>query len=368
MVPLPRTLAAARRDLENSKPNLRVETLRDLGQQGKGDGWSERVELVKGALADAHPAVRRAAAVALADLDAQGAVPDLLPLLSDPDIPVRQMVVLALGELSEPSDAETVGRLLSLCRAGDARIRYQALAGYAGLCGVGARQEILRAAEDADAELRELAIRLARERLVIRAENRAATVDQEVRHILVRAAEDPARGARLAAQLGCLELSIAAPLGEVMRLLQGRMRPHDPGDELCAILLSGEKGVEEARPILTRRGFGWFGWSLDPYRWPIRAALARLGSSRAVASLERGLRAKSWLTRTLAVDAVGQAGVVALRAELEALRGLEDQVDQDILSKALGRLEARAVGLPEVASPDVAARALDFADDPRSAS
>jgi len=330
IAPLPRTLEAARRDLSSAKAEVRADAARDLGQQGHGPDAPERITLLITALSDSSPVVRRTAVVALADLEAKEALPTLLTLLADADLRVRQMVVLALGELARDGDREVEGRLLGLTRAGDAAIRYQALAAVAGLLHDGARSEILAAASDQDAEIRELGVRLAAQHLTA-----GRPLDPAVEALLRQGAADGAARVALAAEIEALTLGLDVGVAHVLDLLAGRLRGSEAADERRAIGLCAQRGIQAAVPILRRRGLGWFGISIDPYRWPIRAALARLGEPRAARAILRGLRSRRWLTRTLAVEAAGEAGLVDLRRHLTLLEDRAELVDQDVLKQAL---------------------------------
>jgi len=338
VAPLPRTLEAARRDLSSPKPEVRADAARDLGQQGQGDDAPARIELLAAALTDASPLVRRRAVLALADVDATGVVPALLGLFADPDLGVRQMAVLAVGELAQRGDEEVEGRLLALARAGDPSIRYQALAALAGLTGAQARAEILAAARDVDPEIRELSVRLAAEHLT-----GGGALDPELERHFRTAVADEASRVALAAEIEGLTLGLDVGCQHVIGLLIGRLRPSEAADERRAIALAAKGGMNAAVPALRRRAFGWFGISLDPYRWPIRAALARLGDARAMKAIGSGIDRGRWLRRTLAVEAAGAAGLVALLPRLLRLRGRAELVDQDVLEQALTALSAPRV-------------------------
>lgn len=331
--PLPRTLEAARRDLSSPKVHVRVDAARDLGHQGRADDSDARIDLLLTALADTAPAVRRTAALALADLEARRAFPALLGLFADPDLRVRQMAVLAVGELARAGDDEAEGRLLGLTRAGDAAIRYQALAALAGLSGAEARPQILSALGDQDPEIRELSVRLAAEHLAA-----TGSLDAEVERLLRVAAEDSEPLVALAAEIEGLSLGLDLGRRHVLELLTRRQRPSDARDERRAIELCARWGMNEAIPALRKRAFGWFGLSLDPYRWPIRATLARLGDARAIKSITRGVDRGRWLRRTLAVEAAGAAGLRELGPRLLHLRGQAELVDQEVLEQALAAL------------------------------
>lgn len=328
--PLPRTIEAARRDLESHKPDVRADAARDLGQPREPAELDARVELLARALGDGSPLVRKAAVLALADLNAKEVVPTLLGLLADPDLRVRQMVVLAVGELAESDDAEVLGRLLGLTRAGDPAIRFQALSALAGLARADAREEILAAASDPDAEIRELAARLIAEHLVP-----VFGVEPALEAVLRTLTRDATPRVALSAEIEALSLGIDVGHVHLLALLQGKLRPSEAADDRRAIDLCAKWEILAAMPALRRRAFGWLGVSLDPYRWQIRATLARLGDTRAIRAIKAGIERGRWLRRTLAVEAAGAAQLVELGPRLERLRGRAELVDQDVLEHTL---------------------------------
>src|SRR5258706_5917541 len=126
--PLPRTLDAALRDADDPKTWVRVSAVRDLARHGDGPGKARVVAtLVRVLRRDASAEARGAAAVALADACADGATAALLEGVKDPVLHVRQMALLALGEVGEPGD-RTVLRAIDAALQGDAAaLRFQAL-------------------------------------------------------------------------------------------------------------------------------------------------------------------------------------------------------------------------------------------------
>src|SRR4051812_19408408 len=126
--PLPRTAEAALRDAEHPSAVVRLSALRDLVRHAQGDA-RERATLAIIALlrSDPHAELRAEAAVALADAEAAGARQALLAALDDPTLRVRQMALLALGELGEPGDRALVERLGEELGALEPALRFQAL-------------------------------------------------------------------------------------------------------------------------------------------------------------------------------------------------------------------------------------------------
>src|ERR1700760_3907850 len=96
---LPRNLEAAFRDLGSEKPATRASAIRDVVRHALGspDTRARALQpLVTALRDDATAAVRSAAAVALADLHADEALPALLMAVEDDDPHVRQMAIAAI--------------------------------------------------------------------------------------------------------------------------------------------------------------------------------------------------------------------------------------------------------------------------------
>src|SRR5882757_4924279 len=107
--PLHRTLAAALRDADSTSPATRASALRDLVAYADESRGSVVGTLERG-LVDASAEVRAAAAVALADTRAIEALPALLVAIEDDDIHVRQMALVAIGELGDSRARERLRR------------------------------------------------------------------------------------------------------------------------------------------------------------------------------------------------------------------------------------------------------------------
>jgi len=334
VLPLPRTLEAAERDLNDPKPDVRVSAARDLGRADPGDERERRVAALVRALGDQVPAVRKQALLSLADHAAEEATPRVLSLLGDADSAVRQMAVLALGEVASVGHAESVGRLTGLLSAGDSALRYQALSALVRLSPAEARKNVVAALGDSDAEVRALALRLLEESLLADAQALDAELESKIR---AAASDSDARVALLAQLMGG-ELGLDVPVDAVVALVNGAERAGEPRDEQVAIELCGRLRIAAATAGLRRRAFGPWGVSFDPFRWQARAGLAGLGDARARAKMEKCLARGGFHDRTLAVFAVGQVGLERFRPDLERLLGQAERVDQEVLGEALARL------------------------------
>jgi HEAT repeat protein len=337
--PLPRTVAACEIDLLSEDAAVRKAVTVDLGRFSDDSERPRRVGLLVGALTDQNSEVRRQALLSLADLGDSQAVPAILSLLTDVEIGVRQIAVLALGELAQPDDAEVLGRLATLLRAGDASIRYQALLARCHLAPEDAAEDIAQGLTDGDPEIRELAIRLADE--ILLANQRP--LPSALKDLVLRACEDRENRVRIVAQLFAGMQGWDAPRDMLLSIAARRIRVREPRDEQEAIRLCGELALRKSIPSLERRAYGLIGVSLDPFRWVALGALARLGEPQALQRLEKVLKSRRVAERAIAVEELGRSGRESALALLMPFRGHPHLVDPAILDLALERLgEGRA--------------------------
>ena len=229
--PLPRTVEASFRDLDATKPMVRMSSIEDLARHAVRDA-SVRVRalpLLERALRDEVPGVRGAAAVALADVRANEALPALLVAIEDADAYVRQMALSALGEIGDARAAPRLRRAL-----GDERpeVRYQAVIAYARVEADPAETKtaLLRATDDADDSVRYIALRLVEER-VDAATWKAADLGDLVKRALAMLDAPPPHVALVAAiVLAKLDEPRARQL--LLRVASGAFRlPKGPAEE-----------------------------------------------------------------------------------------------------------------------------------------
>jgi HEAT repeat protein len=334
--PLPRTLGAALRDVGHAKTDVRHSALRDLVRLASaGEGRAEALAAIERVLAgDAMPGLRAEAAVALADADAVESVAALDRALDDVEPRVRQMAMLAFGELAKPGDPGAVERVRSRLSAADAPLRFQALIAYVRLCPDAAEKAFLSALADDDAEVRAMAFRLMDTRF---AEEPAPG------HLLGRARtalKDPAAAVRATAALflGARGERAADPV--LVGLIDGSVPSSNGSDLVAAIEIAGEEKVDRARAALRYRAFGPFGVRSDSFAWHALVSLATLGDERARGAILRGLTAWTRHTRTMSAFAAGRAGLVEARARIDALVGRPARADQDVVKQALAALDA----------------------------
>jgi hypothetical protein len=334
--PLPRTLGAALRDIGHERPHVRQSALRDLVRLASGaDGRPQALSALERVLArDPLPGLRSEAAVGLADADAVESVGALSEALDDRDARVRQMAMLAFGELATPGDARHVERVLALLEAPDAPLRFQALIAFVRLCPERAERAFMTALADDDGEVRAMALRLMDARY---AEESAPA------HLLGRARSalaDPVPAVRATAALFLAPRGERAADGVLLGIIDGTLSTPDAADVVAAIELAATERLESSRAGLRYRAFGAFGVRSDPIAWHALVALATLGDDRARAAILRGLSAWTRHARTMSTFAAGRAGLVEARARIDAFRGRTARADQDVVNDALAALDA----------------------------
>ena len=332
--PLPRTLEAALRDLEHARPHVRLSALRDLVRLADGPMRPRALAaLGRTLLGDSSAELRTEAAVALADAGAAEARVELLAALDDAHVRVRQLAIVALGEVAEPGDAEVVEALRSLLAHDEAALRFQALIAFERLVGADVGPALVRAAGDADVEVQSMAFRLAERRYL----------DADPPPGLVESAERVATGAATAASTSaalCLAARGDRSVGRVLvGALAGKVPVSSDADLQAVTEAVAELGLDEARPALARRAFGPLGVRADAVGWHACIALARLGDERARRAIVRRLSAWSRDARSLAVVAAGRARLRAAREVILGFRNRPERADPEAVEEALSRLE-----------------------------
>jgi HEAT repeat protein len=201
--------------------------------------------------------------VALADATAEEALPALLESVRSARPRLRQMALLAIGEVAPPGDAaacEAVGAGL----ASDApAIRFQALVAANRLLPAAALVAPLRSALAADEpRLRYLACRIVEERFLSEpapAPNRAPEPGDDAERLaaLVDGCLDDADAdVALAAALALARRGSRRASACLARALNARRRFTHLDDEHAAVDLCGQLGVSAARPGLRAHACG----------------------------------------------------------------------------------------------------------------
>ena len=222
LAPLPRSLEAALRDAHDPKAAVRRSAVEDLGRHAATPESGRAVTALIHVLAsDVSAEVRGGAAIALADAKAADALGALVSAVEDTHLHVRQMAVIALGEVARAGDSAAVKAVETALRDDAAALRYQALIASARLEIPRVEEALLAGTHDEDAEVRHVSFRLL--------EERATTDDKKPGDAILAAARtslgDDVLRVRLAAAvlLGCVgERSGAPVLVERHRPLPGR--------------------------------------------------------------------------------------------------------------------------------------------------
>jgi HEAT repeat protein len=342
--PLPRNLEASFRDLGSEKPATRVSAIHDVVRHAlRGDATRERaIPLLERALRDdAAPAVRAAAAVALADIGARDALSSLLVAVEDDDPHVRQMALSSLGELGDPRATQRLERAL---RDERPEVRYQAVIAFSRVAkddAASVASALARALDDVDEAIRYIAMRLAEE----------FQTDGEPLHdarLLARAeklVEEDEDDAAVVAALYLARLGQERGRKVVLDVVAETRRAPELEDEQACVELAGELLLRDAIPHLERRAWGtrrvvraFLSWGAGDRRscaWHARIALARMGHEKARAEILADLASWRRETREAAVVAAGRARIHEARGKLENLGGT---VDAALVHEALVRL------------------------------
>ena len=332
---LPRTLEAALRDMRHAKNETRISALRDLVRLAETRDRSRALAALCEVLtSDADLHVRAAAALALGDASATESRQALLDAARSAPLPVREMALAALGEIAEPCD-EAVLLLLDEARHDPApELRFQALLAQNRLCRATLLDRLCDATRDLDAEVRQIAYRLAEEHVIAD----GAALPEPLRQRARAALRDDVPSVRLAAAILLARVGDASGADVICAVVKKEDRVASLADEQAAIELAGELAFSEAGSALRRRAFGFFGLFRDPLAWHARVALARLGDEQAKTAILRGLSAVTRDARTIAVAAAGRARLSEARAILR--RMTPAQADPDTVAEALAELEA----------------------------
>jgi HEAT repeat protein len=332
--PLPRTLEAALRDAEHAEQRVRLSALSDLKRWARQGAEPALSALERLLAADPEPELRAGAALALADVDGRKHLEQLISATRDSDDKVRQMALLAVGELAAPEDEAARAAARAALDDAQPAIRYQALVALARLAREEAESAIVAATRDADAEVRHVAFRVAEE---IFGDKPASEAPLLLLQRARAALRDDNPAVILAAAILLSVMADSAGTERVVEIINQPRPIKHVEDEVMAIELCGELRLQAATPGLERRAFGWMG-GRDPVSWHARVALAELGHARAKAVILSGLSAWSRDKRTLAVAAAGRARLVEAREALERMQGDPTRAEPEAVSDALAQI------------------------------
>jgi HEAT repeat protein len=340
--PLPRSLAATFRDVQSGKPRVRLSAVSDLVRWAEGDERERCVaELVQLLGRDPDLEVRAAAALALADAAAAESLGPLIAAAEHGSSRVRQMALVAIGELAEPGEPSALLALRASLRSELPALRFQALVAAHRLLEEPALQpELERALADDEAKVRYVACRIVEERYFAPGSvAKPAAACAAVLDALSELLGDPDPAVALAAAIPLARSGSERARDCVVTALNHSRGAAQVEDEQAAIELCADLELRAARPGLMARAWGgWLGGS-SPLAFQARVALARLGDARACGHILRGLSSWSRDTRTRAVAAAGQARLEAAQQRLLEMRGDERQADPESVSEALRALD-----------------------------
>lgn len=349
--PLPRTLRAALRDAQHKKQEVQLSAIRELGQLATGDGRLEACAVLLTALRSESFAVRAEAALALADARAREHLAELILLTEDKHPRVRQMALLALGELGDPGDSTTLAAVERHLQDERPGIRFQSLVALFRVSGERAEPHIIQGITDPDSEVRYISLRLAEEHwlgaTIGRDERADSSLSESLPPVVTEAAllalRDDAAQVKLSAAI--LLSRSGNPAGDsiIVHALNASQKIRELDDEQASVELAGQRRLLDARPGLERRAWRGWGMARHPFAWHARVALARMGDPRAKAAIVRGLN--SWMRdeRTSAVAAAGQARLYEARELVLKMDGDERMADPQAVADALRTL-ARPAG------------------------
>ncbi|MBX3188489.1 MAG: HEAT repeat domain-containing protein [Labilithrix sp.] len=338
--PHPRNLEASFRDLGSARPDVRASAIEDLSRHARADDDVKKraIPLLEKRLADEHPRVRAAAAVAIGELQAMEVVPAVLLAADDDDAYVRQMALNALGELG---DARALPRLRRATSDKRPEMRYQAVIALSRVAAADddeIGQVLLAATKDDDDAVAHIALRVAEERL-----DAGKPADPR---LVTRARALVASASPHLALVAAIFLGKAADEAGhalLMRVVRGEKiggEAPEREDEQAAVELAGELGLVEATPHLERRAWGVMRFVKDTCSFHAKIALARMKHPRAIAEIMRDLESTRPDVLGAAVVAAGRARIAEARAILERLPTVA--MDPELVREALARLERAA--------------------------
>lgn len=331
---LPRTLAAALRDVGSKQPTVRESAVRDLVKHAD-DAREDVVRALERALReDQAPSVRSAAALGLADVEGTEALPALLVAMEDADVHVRQMAITALGEIGDCRATERLRRALGDQRA---EVRFQAMIAFARVCKDHASvvEALLARMRDADPLVCHIALRVAEEV----ADRNGGEVEPAIIDRAKELLTHTSPLVRVAAAIALARTGSRLGAKVLVQLVSGSIKTDDTEDEATAIELVGELQLPDARVGLEKRAFGGI-FGRDRHAWHARVALARMGHERAVREIIEELDAWDRSKRTLAVAAVGRARIRAAELKLRTMLKDASRAEPQVVEDALAALAA----------------------------
>lgn len=336
--PLPRNLSAALRDLASKRDEIRQSALVDLVHYVD---TSERPEIVAAVrrvlLSDPQAEVRSIAALVIADGQLRELSAELLTALTDEAPRVRQLALLAIGELGVPVSRDDLAQIRPLLDSALPALRYQALVTWSRVLGPASGwPELITALDDTDDEVRWVAWSLIEEALMrhqanARGDNAAdasippQTIDRlRLRGALESRASDSVLRIQVIAASVLFRLGDASPMDRLCERIQhgGKLE-----QKIVVDLIErwGRLQYEPARSWLTRHARR--GWLEGPFGWSATVALGALGDLSAQSAILAELDVVSARRRERALKAVKELKLVAARERVLRLTRSPSGVD-----------------------------------------
>lgn len=336
--PLPRTLPAALRDIEDKRIAVRRSAVTDLARH-KETKSPEVLAALQKALRDTDPAVRTEAAYALGDARAADALPALMVAMDDSQMAVRQVAIDALGQIG---DSRATARLLRGTEDDRPDVRFQALISLVRVSRDDGADALLRGARDEDTHVRYIAVRMVEE--LFAATDGAdgsldVVLDDRFRDAARTWLKDDDPGVRAAAAVLLARAGDKTGAAVLVDVLEDRITV-DPEEEAAAVMMAGPLGLTDATEALERRAFGLRKFVRERYAWHAMVSLARLGHPRARSTIVRDLTSWKRDRRTLAVVAAGRARMSETQTIIERMKGDDAQADASAVEEALAQLHA----------------------------
>jgi HEAT repeat protein len=345
--PLPRTVAAALRDADSKRPDVRRSAVVDLVRHVDSSERQAVVAALRQSLrSDDDPTIRAMTAIAIADNAITALLPDLLQALEDSEPRVQQMALLALGELANTAETEVIEAIRPLLRSMLPALRYQALVAWRRLAGTAGMTEIVAALDDDDREVRWVAWTLLEESIDQQKPSSSETSTPRYsvaeRETLLKTLHS--RGDDACMRIWVVGASVLLHLGDpapMTRLLERVERTSgvSRADLVAITQRFGRLKFEPARKWLARHARrGWFEGALG---WPATVALAALGDPAAEQAVLVELDSLSVRRRGRALAAILDLGMVAALDQLKRLEGQASGVDAWLVRETLVALESR---------------------------
>lgn len=329
---LPRTLAAAERDINHPRRHVRLSVVADLVRLAMpAMGERARALQLLGRLVtdDPEPEVRARAAIGMADCEAGPEQLDVLITAARSEhIGVAEMALAALREVCRPEEGRVTRLLDNLAQSKHAAVRFQVVTASSRLLGDSAFDKLLVSVfVDPDPKVRALAFRVCEERFDVE-------LPDFVQAAAIEAQKDPDRSVRLAAAILLAPLGNASAHATLVNAVNQRWAIAAPEDEQTVIELVGELQLTGALPGLRRHARGWLGLVPGRFAWQARVAMASLGDEQAQREIAVGLRSQQSHVRAASALAVGRARLHGLRPEVEAL-GHAGKLPADVLEQVI---------------------------------